>query len=151
MTPEDRERLREDAHLGLDTFLARAARFASEGPAVPRMKPHADLAEARRFIARLRRREVPPLPPMTHDETAAFLERCVEQEEIIRETARNMDMGRTLHEEIMEREQRARVEADTELFHRLKENAKRTGGDEELVREMNRARRAAGGRSRGRK
>jgi hypothetical protein len=151
MREEDRESLNEETKKSLETFLARTARFASEGRLVPRMNPGMDLGEVRRMIHRLRAHEVGPLFDWTHEETADFFEACLQQEEIIRGTVKDMKSLNGLERQFEEKATREQTQRDVEAFHTLKAEAELHGGDQQLLRELHRARRAAGGRSRGRR
>lgn len=147
MAQQDQQNLPGD---GLERFLTRVGRFAEKaGRPIPRLEPGADPAEVRRTAARLRRHELPPpRPDITHEQAAEILELAAEQEEIIRSTAGEMSAERTLYHEMLRREAEER---DVTAFHALKAEASRQGGDQALLRELNRARRAAGGRGRGRR
>lgn len=151
MREEDRELLNDEIGKRLETFLARVARFAEQGRLVPRMNPGMDLTEVRRTIGRLRRHEVDPLPGQTHEDAAEFLECALEQEEIIRATGKDMDSLTLLERQMEERAAREQAQRDVEAFHLLKAEAELHGGDQELLRELHRARRAAGGRTRGKR
>src|SRR5260370_7055593 len=71
MRTKDRETLRRDAGTRLERMLARMAKFAGEGPAVPSLPRNANLSALRRTAARLRSGAMQPADPSLHPQAAA--------------------------------------------------------------------------------
>jgi len=121
MKTKDRESLNRDTGHRLEQMLARMAKFAGEGPAVPWLPRSANLSAVRRTAARLRSGAMPPPHPSIDPHAAAWvIDRAAEQQRVVQEIVADIDVHAALYDEIRSRDERERVMRRRAAFHRLK-------------------------------